>query len=243
MPIDASSWYIPRLGDTGLYQGDVVEGIPVVLMPPASGRPWTILKPSPPTTRDQALAGNLPKNFYPRPKEPDPEVWSNQEELVLAKGIKTRIMILTQSCDIDRRNYLQVAPIYDATGMNNLKLASLRALDIFYMFYLPPDESGFPESYVDLTQIGSIHRSYLKDAVPIKKLSAIATTSLQVHIADFFGRPFGFNTRDLVPESGSYTCVNCFHTKTVIQSLPQTSGEPFTVCPGCGEDALWLKLS
>jgi hypothetical protein len=242
MPIDAASWYIPRPGDPSLYQGDVVAGVPVVLMPPASGRPWAILKPSPPTTRDQALAGNLPKNFYPRPKEPDPEVWSNHEELVLAKGIKTRIIILTQSCDIDRRHYLQVAPIYDAAGMTELKLASLRTQDIFYMFYLPADGADFPESYADLTQIGSVHKSYFKGAVPMKKLSATATTALQAHLADYFGRPFGFNTRDLVPEAGSYACVNCFHTSLTIQTLPQVAGIPFKACAGCGEDAMWLKL-
>lgn len=242
MPIDAQSWYISRPGDSNLYQGDIVEGIPVVFMPPANNKPWTILKPSPPVTRAQALVGYLPKNFYPRPNKPDPEIWSEQQELVLAKGIKKRIMIVTQSCDIVQRHYLQAVPVYDAFTLNGPKLASLRNLDIIYMFYLPGDDSDFPESFADLSQIISVHESYFRSARPMKRLSAIATTALQAHLAEYFGRPFGFNMRDSVPEAGNYTCVNCFHTKLIIKSLPQALGGKFKACEECGEDALWLKL-
>ncbi len=242
MLADAKSWYITREGDSSLYQGDILEGVPVVVMPPASGRPWTILKPSPPVSRDQALLGMLPKNFYPRPKEPDPEVWVEQQELVLAKGIKTRIAVLTQSCDLVHRNYIQVAPVYSSDRLGDMKQQSLRLLDIVYMFYLPPNGANLPESYVDLSQIVSIHRSYLKTATAKIQLSATATIALQTHLADFFGRPFGFNIRDLVPSPGSYVCINCFHTRLAIQQLLQVVGEPFRPCPGCGGDALWLRL-
>jgi hypothetical protein len=239
---NAESWYSTRPGNETLYQGDVLEGIPIVVMPPASSRPWTILKPSPPVTREQALAGSLPKNFYPRPKEPAPEVWAEQQELVLAKGTKTKVILATQSCDLERRNYFQVVPIYSVGNLHPFKLASLRSLDVLYMFYLPGAEGGFPESYADLTQIVSVHKSYFKNAVPVKCLSAKATILFQAHLAEFFGRPFGFNTRDLVPETGAYTCVNCFHTKLSIQTVDQVKSDPFKGCPGCGDDALWLKL-
>ena len=137
MTIDAAAWYDIDLDPTSFFQGDILEGVPVVVMPPAGSGKWVLLRPGLPVTRDQALAGNTPKIFRPFVAGTAPDEWITPDELVLAKATKRAIMVITQTCDLERRNFVQVALVYPARTLSDSKQASLEKNEINYLFFPP----------------------------------------------------------------------------------------------------------
>ncbi len=211
MTIDADDWYDPDPDPTGFFQGDILERVPVVFMPPAGAGKWVFLRPSLPVTLEQALAGNTPKIYRPFVAGTAPEEWKTPDELVLAKATKRTVMVITQTCDLERRNFVQVAPVYPARTLTESKQASLEKNEVNYFFYLPMSEPGLSErSFADLSQITSVHNSYIREAKLAKRLSNKGRTRLQVHVAKFHGRPFGFSAEDKVSQGGEYLCLRCF---------------------------------
>lgn len=241
MPIDAASWYERDPKDASLYQGDVVSDVPIVLMPPAEG-PWTILRPSPPHTVEQVLAGQTPRTLKPHPESSRPDAWELGSDLVLAKGFRQQVTIITQSCDLGTRNWIQVAPVFPASKLTDPgKRASLANNEIGYMFVLPADPPHMTEdSFADLNMLTSVHKSYLRRAKLVLRLTASARALYQRHLASLHGRPFSFNLRDTVPQTGEYLCHRCFFSRAEISRAQHEQGQPFGRCSGCGDDALWI---
>jgi hypothetical protein len=196
---------------------------------------------------EQVLAGTLPRHLQLFAEGSSQvqlaDAWQRGSELVLSKATKDRVMIMSQSCDIDNRNWIQVAPVYGAAHFGQKKLASLEAGEISFMFFLPPKLPLIQQkSCVDLSQITTVHKSYLRQGNRILHLTASARVKLQAHIAQFYGRPFGFNIRDVVPQTASFLCANCFFSAAALQKMELAQGTSFTECPRCGPDALWVKL-
>lgn len=215
----------------------------MVSMPPRGDGPWVLLRPSAPLTLEQAIAGNIPKNFRPVMEGSSADAWRSPDELVLAKATKQKVMIATQTCDLVRRRYVQVLPIHALSIIESEhRRESMRANKIISGFYLPsaPPELS-DESYADMNLITSVHRSYVRNSVMLKRLSALARVHFQARIAEFFGRPFGFNVTDEVPQQASYLCVRCFLSSATVSQLDMQPGPSFAECPGCGPAALWIK--
>lgn len=249
MPIDEASWYDLTPDTDSLYQGDVLEGVPVVMVPPPNKGPWILLRApdTSPLTVHQLLAGTLPRHLRlvdegsSQVKVTD--AWQQGSELVLSKATKTRVMIMSQTCDLDNRTWIQVAPVYSATHFGGKRLNSLETGEINFMFFLPPTPPRLLErSYTDLSQITTLHKAYLRPKNRILHLTASARVRLQAYVAGFYGRPFGFNTRDRVPQSAGYLCTNCVFSSGTIQSLDFAKDSTFSECPKCGSDALWVKF-
>ena len=244
MPIDSATWYDPHPDPSSIYQGDLLVDVPVVLMPPAGDGPWVLLRPSLPLTLEDALAGNIPKIFRPHAENASNVMaWTGQQELVLAKGIKTPIIVVTQTCDIDRRRFIHVAPVYGVEGLDQRKIESLALNEIQYWFYLPDNPPARPvRQFADLSQIVPVHNSYLRRARRLERLTPLATTELQKKLASFHGRPFGFNTRDAVPQDADYVCARCFYVYAQITRRTIPAGQQFPPYERCGADVLWVKL-
>ena len=244
MTIDAADWYDPNPDPSGFFQGDILERVPVIFMPPAGSGKWVLLRPSFPVTLEQALAGNTPKSFRPFVAGTAPEEWKTPEELVLGKATKRTIMVITQTCDLERRNFVQVVPVYGVRTLSASKQVSVEKNEVNYLFYLPAVEPGIGEkSFADLSQITSVHSSYIKEAKLAKRLSNEARARLQMHLANFHGRPFGFSAKDEVSQSGKYLCLRCFLTAAVVEKKELSDGAPFGDCSKCGSIALWVKFN
>jgi hypothetical protein len=243
MTIDAAGWYDTDPDPTGFFQGDILEDVAVVFMPPAGSGKWVLLRPGLPLTRAQALAGNTPKVFRPFVAGAAPEEWSTPDELVLAKATKRAVMVITQTCDLERRNFVQVAPVYAAQTLSPNKQASLEKNEVNYLFFLPIAPSLPDKSFADLSQIMSVHNSYMKEAKLKRRLSNEARARLQMHLANLHGRPFGFAAVDTVSQSGDYLCLRCFLTAAVVEKGTLVAGAMFGECNRCGPSALWVKFS
>jgi hypothetical protein len=156
---------------------------------------------------------------------------------------KRTVMIVTQTCDIDNRNFIQVSPVYHADRLTPEKLVSLEGDEVKYMFYLPMDSNRIKEkSYADLSQSSPVHKSYLKTDQLVVRHLPTRTAKLQARLAELQGRQFGFNPSDSVPQTSDYVCANCFFASGSTQRLKMTRGILFPPCPLCGEAVLWVKL-
>lgn len=240
MPPDPKDWYDPAPDYRILSQGDVLDNVPTVTMPPAS-KSWILLRPAPPVTIIGALAGATPKAFRPRTEADAADAWAHGEELVLARGTRRRLMVVNHNCDIDNRNFYQLARVYDAAEMST-KTDSLQKNEITYAFFLPAAQPHMPvDQFADLSQIAAVHKSYVRDAVLVQRLSNRAVHELQRHLVAFYGRPFGFSVDDQVSEPGNYACTNCFFTAGILEMRAMAAGSPFAPCSHCDTKATWVK--
>jgi hypothetical protein len=244
----ADDWYDRSPDVRQLYQGDIIDGVPLVISPPKSKR-WVLLRPLPTGPVESAFAG-LPRSFRANVDSGFPSAWSRTEgELVMTNAYVQPTMILSQSCNIDWRKHVQICPVYRATEVRPADLNNLRANDIGYWFYLPsdgphePTNAAFEECYADVSLATTVSASYLRPDALIRRLTSRAMFELQNSLADYFARPFGFNTNDEVKQKAVYRCVACFLDGKIVIPIKEIDvGGQFPPCPTCGTSALWIKI-
>jgi hypothetical protein len=244
----ADDWYDRNPDVKQLFQGDILDDIPFVLSPPKSKR-WVLLRPLPQGPIEQSFGG-LPRSFRADVDRGYPTAWTRPDgELVMANAYPQRVMILSQSCNIDWRKHVQVCPVYPAVGLGAADLEHLRANDVGYWFYLPEDGARppyiheIPESYGDLSLATTVSSSYLRPDALLRRLTSLATFEFQNSLSDYFARPFGFNVHDQVKQKAIYRCVTCFVERRLdIAPIEIDVGGTFPGCKACGDKALWIKV-
>ena len=243
MPITAAEWYDPHPDLRNLYQGDILDGIPIVYTQGKSLR-WVLLRPLPQGPIDDARGG-LPRKYVAKAEGELPTAWTRSDgELVMAAAAVYRVMILSRSCNLAWKKQVQVAPVARTEGLTEEVLEHLRENDNADSFYLPPDGNDMPESYVNLGLKATVSASYLQRTDHlVRRLTSSATVELQNLLSEYYARPFGFNVDDEIPQSTFYRCANCFFEGAeVLPVIPIDIGTNFPPCPTCGNHALWVKV-
>lgn len=224
-------------------------------MEPAGRRDvWPVLRPTNLQERTiQQAMNSLPTSLIGRAAKDVTDIWSFPEgEYILAGARRMNVMLIPRSCALDnpKRKHFLVAPVFAIDDLPEAqrqadKLAELRKNGIPQSFYLPPWR-GLKESYADLLRMMPIHRTFFPAATlqgTLKaRLSSVGTASLQTSLSRHFGMQFGFDHEDISPQSGRYSCSNCFHAGMSPQTRQVNGGVALGLCPGCGEDAAWIKL-
>jgi hypothetical protein len=245
MPPRTGIRYRPSPYARPLFQGDIVLGVPVQLVPP-SPLHSLILCPAQNSglTREELVkAKQFPKALLPKLPANVPDAWNFGAEVVIAKAVKTPAMIVTQTCDLDNRNQYQIAPVRKLAELGPGKQESLRKEEIGYFYYLPGNPPVMPDdSFADLNSMTTVHKSHFRDAEVICRLTNQERAHFQSAVTDYLGSPFGYNTRDRVVESGRYGCLNCFFVGE--QRFREfAAGDNFQQCEGCTEGALWVLIN
>ena len=248
MPIVAQGWYQKDIDVTSFYQGDVVRDVPIIFLPDKISK-WFILRPGPNSKKhvDDILKGEICKWFESAPEGQLKDAWQHgkREELVAAKARRVDAVIMTQTCDLENRSYYQLAPVYPETAQKASSLQHLRDNELNSAFYLPALAPHIVEnSYADLSHTCVVPKSYFPKNDVVQRLSArltdFARTALQAHIANYFGRPFGFSKNDRALTTAEYSCVSCFFKSGVVVKVEFQAGTHFSLCESCGV-ALWLR--
>jgi hypothetical protein len=258
--ITAERWYDPNPDFTQHYQGDVVKDIPFprfpASLPAVNEEIWGILRPLEMRGRTiQQAMTQLPTKLMGRAAKDVTDKWTSPDgEFVAAHVNKKNVMIISRSCSLDNpgRKHRLVAPIQVVMQLpeeqrKEEKLNDLRKNEIPHFFYLPAKD-GLAESYADLLMLTPIHRSFFPDdkieGNLVARLSESAMAMLQHCMSNHFGTQFGFDHEDVCPEGkgGRYSCSNCFHAGRNVQAKDCPAQQPFGHCPGCGEDAAWIKV-
>lgn len=161
---------------TTLYQGDVIDSFPFILF-----------ENSQPVQKHEAGYFN-------------PIDDSTESYLHVLESRKQNIMILSQTCDIQRRNNFIICPVYNlveqitSRALTRKRVESLRARKIYYWFYLPSFQS-FPESFADFQTMLYVPKDQSRDLVSQRVLSLghLGRHHLAWFLANYFGRPIEEN--------------------------------------------------
>src|SRR6266478_6081164 len=248
MPVDVLLMYDSDPDKTSLYQGDVLDDIPLIFIPDKISK-WLILRPDPKnpmTDVDEVLGGRVPKWFRAQAEGSAKDAWTfgNKEEFVAAKARKMRVVIVTQTCDLVQRSKYQVATVYSANALSPKDKENLLLNEFYYMFSLPASPPVIPEdSYVDLSEIQSVPRTYFKPDAVVQRFSEATRVQFQAQVAEYYGRPFGFNVRDPSPHTADFACVRCFYDHYRLGKKSVAKGSRFPECDKCGDGGLWVRIS
>jgi len=247
MPILAKDWYDSAPDYTSFYQGDIIHDVPVIFLPDKISK-WLILRPNLQGKKliDEVLGGEICKWFTAHPEGQLTDKWQygKREEYVAAKAQLMNVALLTQTCDIERRSYYQIAPLYPEAEQQ-AKVEQLRKNELNYAFYLPAFAPYIQEnSYLDFAHTTLIPKAYfpkntIKDRLSAR-LSEVARRELQDQLKHYFSRPFGFGLRDKVLEKATFACVTCFYStgKSVLKEFD--ADVHFTPCDSC-TDTRWIR--
>lgn len=164
---------IESIDKNTLYQGDIIEDFP-----------FYIFENSQPIKKTEA-------GYFEFGNE-------NGEDhaLIAVETKKQRVMILSQTCDAQRRKNLIISPIYKLdqfiidNTINKNRAEAIRERRLYYLFYLPEFES-LPESLVDLQTMIYVSREKIEQYLPNKiiSLSDLGRHHLSWSLATYFGRP------------------------------------------------------
>lgn len=258
MPSSFDEWYDTTPDLSKYYQGDVLRDIPFpywsTFETANDQHKWAVLRPLR-SQHDRSVIQTmkrLPIQLEARARSDISNAFHEGQEYVVGKCKLSNVQVISRACQLDygKRKHLVVAPI---TAIESLppeqrsedKLKDLRAGKIPHYSYLPANAS-FPESFSDLHKMTSIHRTFLPDddvqGILIARLSSAGMAQLQRHISTHFGKQFGFDHTDIVPQNGRYACSNCFHLGNSVVHREFTKGNVFGACETCGEDAAFVKF-
>ena len=225
-----------------LYQGEILVDIPLLLVKKESR--WLILRTNSGRTIHEALkGGGIGGTVKVLDSNQSTEKWRTaiDGDSVAAYLTKRPVLVLSQTCDIQNKDFIQVAPIYDADAGD---VEALRAGNEMYSaFYLKSHPPNFPDSYADLELMQAIHKTYLKDITAERhfRLKDEQVRLLQRHITRYFGRPNSYDARsDAVPSTDTYLCVDCFYFDGVATSITCNEGDRFPQCATC-EGISWVR--
>ncbi|MBX9906390.1 hypothetical protein K2X96_00660 [Patescibacteria group bacterium] len=158
------------LDPTTLYQGDLIEDFPFHDLDSHS----SVVRNESGTLVEQAT--------------------EDQNYLALIETKKRTVMILSQTCDIQRRTHVIVCPIFDlqeySRTISRDKVEALKKRTINYLFYLPA-HGNFQESFADLQQIHYVPLETMNSYKDkrVLSLSDLGRHHLSWSLASLFGRP------------------------------------------------------
>lgn len=181
-------FYVSRR-ESHCFQGDILRNVPIIKAPDT-------IKIA---RIDQATEGSAPPKYIVSSEDDIANAYQNGSEVVLANGLRTKVILLSQTCDIQNREFVVIAPIFDLdTVKNNNRKTAIKEGKINYRFYLPVSEV-MPESYVDFTLLSSVRKEFINVSDRILSLSDSYRPHLVWGLNRYFCRPF----LDLKSEDGT----------------------------------------
>ena len=218
-----------------LYQGEILVDVPVLSMPKPTR--WLLLRTqSGKTIHDALQNGNLGGRVKVLDSNMTAIMWDAagvEGDYAIGLISKRPVLVLSQTCDVQNKDFIQVAPIYKPQDESYIgKLTRGEVISAFRLKPHLPDWNG--EMYADLEQIQAIHKSYRKSPPRHFRLSQSSVLHLQRAITKYFGRPNSFRAGDdRAPRSATYLCTQCIYRDALVTKLELQNGEDFTNCPAC----------
>lgn len=200
---------------------------------------WLLLRTKSGTRLDDALKhGNVGGLAKVLDSNQTTLEWKNSGEgdFAMARLSKLPVLVLSQTCDIQNKTFIQVAPIFPVDA-DPQYIEKLKSDEVISAFWLQAHSPELPkDSYADWELIQAVHHTYIKRIRQNQhfRLSAARTRLLQRSITKYFGRPNSFDAEsDTVPRSGSYLCVTCFYLDARVTQVNHNLGEKFRNCGIC----------
>jgi hypothetical protein len=219
-----------------IYQGEVLTDVPFFNMHKESR--WLLVRTRSGRPVNEALQnGNLGGTVKVLDSNQSAVQWDlNEGDFAIGRLSKAPVLVLSQTCDCQNKDFIQVAPIFAADTADEY-VQRLKGGDIVSAFWIKKHPPEIPEdSFADLELIQAVHKSYRKDLPPERhfRLNHDKTLQLQRALTRYFGRPNSFDVgTDRVPRTGTYLCVKCFYWDGKISKLDLRAGDEFQPCNEC----------
>ena len=209
---------------------------------------WLLLRTGSGKPVDEALQnGKTPGTVRVHDSNQSGILWEQagyDGDFAMGRLSKRPVLILSQSCDVQTKNFIQVAPIYPTDDENYI--GKLQRGEIISAFWLKPHPPHWSvNSYADLEQIQAVHKSYFKKLKPDQhfRLHPFKVVGLQQAVTRYFGRPNTFDVvTDRAPRTATYLCAYCFYWNAVVSKIDLQEGEPFRECTTCQHPQWILQL-
>ena len=221
-----------------LYQGELLLDVPILNA--AKPKTWLLLRTQSGARLDEALQhGAIGGRVKVLDANQSKEQWesNNFGDFCVAQLDRSPPLVLNQTCDVQNKNFLQIAPIYPVSNPDATHLERLKHGDIGSAFWIKTRPPHIPtDSYADFELSQAVHKTYLRRIQPGQhvRLRADRVRGLQQAITRYFGRPNSFDSHsDHAPTAGTYLCVRCFYMDGVAATIELDEGANFPVCAGC----------
>jgi hypothetical protein len=225
-----------------VYQGEILTDVPIFNMPLASR--WLLVRTGKGGPVMEALnSGQTPGLVKVWDSNKTEQLWNEAGVGDYALGYlrKVPVLVLSQTCDIAQKTFIQIAPVFTAEG-DPKHIERLAAREIWSAFPLIAHAPQIAQlSFADLEQIQAIHKSYIKRIKPEQhfRISPANVRELQYFITRYFGRPNSYDAdQDKAPREGHYLCVSCFYMHGDVVDTELKEGQDFPHCE-CG-GRLWV---
>lgn len=160
----------------------------------------------PPTDELQVLERTSENKFKAVPISSTTDPYSTGQVSVIANSFVSNAIIISQSCDIQRRDYIHLCPVHKLSNLRaeltskgyeleriNNTIDSLKLDKTSYYYYLPAsNDDGIlvEESYIDLQFVGMIPLVNMKSYTRILSLTDLGRHRLSFKLINLYGRPF-----------------------------------------------------
>lgn len=228
-----------------LYQGEILVDVPLFVMPKESR--WLLLRTRSGKPVEEALQyGNLGGQVFVKDSNQSAEQWdeaSPDGDYAMGRLTKRPVLVLSQTCDVQNKDFIQVCPIYQPKDASYL--ARLTGGDILSAFHLAPHPPHWEtDVYADFEQIQAVHKSYRKQPPEHFRLSPENILRLQQALTRYFGRPNVYDSHsDTAPLEATYMCASCFYRNGIVTSIDLKKGDGFGDCTKCGNSGWVVQLS
>jgi len=225
-----------------VYQVEILIETPLLLV--RREKRWLLLRTRSGRTIHEALkGGNLSGPVNVLDSNQTEIEWRNavDGDSAVAYLTKRPVLVLSQNCDIENKDFIQVAPIYPADPEDVERLKS--GNELYSAFYIAAHHPHFPDSFADLERIQAVHKSYINrlDADKHFRLGPTQIRLLQRHVTRYFGRPNSYDARsDKAPSTDTYLCADCFYLDGVATRADFSAGQDLRACEVCG-GVLWVR--
>jgi|SRR5581483_7442328 len=173
------------------FQGDILASFPFIALP--QGEEPKIVRTDP--------TGNLIIRDLSETHNP----YQNGKELLVVNSFVTKAIIISQTCDAQRRDYVHVCPVFPISSINAQAtesnwdtnrlanyIADIRNNKKNYFFHLPEailNDERMEESYIDLQVVNILPRLNLGQYVRVVTLTDLGRHRLAYKLLNFYGRP------------------------------------------------------
>jgi len=167
------------------YQGDIIDNFPFFVV---DSENFNILEAETEQPTNKKYKIRKSKSL------PSEETTDN---LIAIDARRQRVMILSQTCDVQQRETIIFAPVFEIakaiseSRMTDSQASSLRNRKFDYWFYLPKQDGVIEESYIDFQIIHYVPKALIISNLQnrVLALSDWGRHHLGWAISDFFGRP------------------------------------------------------
>ncbi len=248
MPLSSDAFYLENL-PTGLQQGDVADGVPLVLLPPqdylvlirAAHRRFQLSHIDP---GEASLVDERVLN----------DAFDLGMEYAAVSVQRAKAMLVTPTCDLQKIH--KAGGVWMVWPLKPVEGAGLDAGNLaagkFGNLYGLPDHKYFAGAFLELTDIRPVRPEQFQLKQRIASITRLAQDELSQRFHRAMGRMWGYSEGDIVEalgkyETGKFRCAGCnLFDLPLAEPITLKPGDKAPGCENCkkiGRTAQWYPLA